>query len=178
VNLTHYISLFRISVFLSIVLFAYVALLSTACSSIQPASKSLAPLPNVLEREKVADIKLREGDPSYIEEYQVAIGMALAQMTRDEKEICDGLLAAKVLPHSDRMNMFLLQMTITERNYFSQKIAEMSESEKDLSLIRFRNMHSLERESYAHGLSAVLTEWRRLEQAIRRMKVKCSGKCG
>ena len=138
------------------------------------------------EREKMADLKLRDQDPSAAAEYEVAIAMASAEMAKDEIDIRDGIVAAQAPPSPSiilkdfqsysswrmAMDRFWLTLPLDERGYFARQISNMSENDKWSVTNRFSLMGGFERENNARALSSTLAEWRELRQAVARMRTK------
>ncbi|NQT56129.1 MAG: hypothetical protein HQ551_07860 [Desulfobacteraceae bacterium] len=180
---------------LYIACFIFIAIfLATACggshaynSSSDYGANSI--LAQVLDREKVGDIKLSSGDRSYVDEYQIAIGMAVARVRKVENEIRDAIYASRALGHQLRIDRsyinwrqkitkFLASIGSKDRRYFEQKIANMSSAERQSVSSRFITMNSLARELSADKLYTYLDEWHSLMIAAVRIKRKCNDKCG
>ena len=140
----------------------------------------------VEDRERLADQKVRDRDPTATQEYQVAIGIAAARMTKIDAEMRDELFAARNPPHGapvrdlsgfadwqHAVNELWLAMSPEERSYFAGLVAELSSSEREQLRTRYSRGNSFEREMAVRRLKSMLLDWRRLGNAVHRMQTKC-----
>jgi len=161
-----------------------VAALAAACGAQERVSLPDAEL--VEDRERLADQKIRDRDPSAIQEYRVAIGIATSRMRTISTDMRDELFAAQNPPRGAPMrdlsgyadwrnavNQLLLAMSPEERQYFTGLVRELSSRERENLQFRYSRSSSFEREAAVRRLQSDLPDWRRLAQAVRRMEAKC-----
>jgi hypothetical protein len=137
----------------------------------------------VEERERIADEKRRENDPSAADEYRVAIGQAEAGAADAAEPLREALLllesppaGAAGLEGRQEILRAVAGLTPEERYDLKRRVGEMTESEREATLRWLSS--SGPRDALLDRLSGAVDAWRAFRAASARLRAHCGGACG
>lgn len=158
------------------------SLLSAAGWAMSRRPPQPATLAQIEDRERVADQKKAEGDPSASDEYRVAIGQAAAAAASAAEPLRDALLLLESPPagpgfiewHEAALRVFV-GMTPDEREELKQRVEGLSDTERDGKLRWYSS--SGPRDFLLQSLPGALDDWRGLRAAEARLRAHCGDGC-